>query len=86
MIAENNHWQGLLFTFMLYGVLLFAIFKLLPFVLKLLKPKKRTHDFLSRSIPIIELGGWLLLLSWYSFLLLAKGNYLDISLPACWPW
>lgn len=74
MIAENNHWQGLLFNFMLYGVLLFAIFKLLPFVLKLLKPKKKTHDFLLRSIPIIELGFWLLLLSWYSFLFAGEGQ------------
>ncbi len=74
MIAENNHWQSLLFNFMLYGLLLFAIFKLLPFALNLLKPKKKTHDFLSGVIPIVELGFWLFFLSWYSFLFAGEGH------------
>jgi small-conductance mechanosensitive channel len=74
MIAENNHWQSLLFSFMLYGLLLFAIFKLLPFVLNLVKPKKKTHGFISGLIPIVELGFWLFFLSWYSFLFASGGQ------------
>lgn len=74
MIAEINHWQNLLFSFLLYGLILFAIFKLLPFVLKLIKPKKKIHHYLTWLIPIVELGFWIFFLSWYSFLFATEGQ------------
>lgn len=67
MEIQYTSWQAIFFNFILVGLILFAFFRLIRFLLPILvKNFKKTQSILS-YLPIIETSGWLFFFSWFTF-------------------
>ena len=67
MNVEYTNWQAVFFDFLVGGLIIFVVFRLLQFVLPvfLTNSKKRKNVF--RISPVVETIFWLLFFSWYTF-------------------
>lgn len=67
MELQNTNWQNFFFDFILAGLILFVIFKIIRFLLPILvKSFKKASPVIS-YFPIFETAGWLFFFSWYTF-------------------
>lgn len=67
MEIQYTNWQAIFFNFILFGLILFAFFRLIRFLLPILvKNFKKAQSYLS-YLPIIETSGWLFFFSWFTF-------------------
>lgn len=74
----TNNWQEVFIGFLILGILLFLIFRLLQYVLPILLKNKRTQNRLKRFLPILETVSWLTFLSWYVIKFYAQYNIYTI--------
>ena len=61
------NWQAVFFDFLVAGVIILVIFRLLGYVLPLIFARKRGKTMLLRALPMVETPVWILYLSWYIF-------------------
>ncbi|MCB2220284.1 MAG: mechanosensitive ion channel family protein [Bacteroidetes bacterium] len=65
-ITENN-WQMIFINFVLIGIILLMLFRVLRFSLPWLLRNPKKLGFLKRQLPVIEIVFWFLYLSWFVF-------------------
>jgi small-conductance mechanosensitive channel len=65
-LAENN-WQILFINFVLIGIILLLLFRVLRFSLPWLLRNPKQQAFLKQHLPVIEIAFWFLFLSWFIF-------------------
>jgi len=64
----SSNWENIYFRFILWGILLLVIFRLLSFGLRvLIKDEKLSHR-IRRTLPTIELIFWSMFFTWFIFI------------------
>lgn len=64
----DSDWSNIFIRFIIWGILLFLFFRLIQYVLSLIFFKKKIKRQIRRILLIAEISGWLLFLSWFTFL------------------
>ncbi len=67
MNLNENNWQMIFINFLLIGIILLLLFRVLRYSLPWLfrDPKKR--DYVKKRAPLLEIGFWFVYLSWFTF-------------------
>ncbi|MEZ5198886.1 MAG: mechanosensitive ion channel [Bacteroidales bacterium] len=65
MDSIGSKWQVLFFSFILWGLLIYLVFRLFNYGLNTYLQKKKYFQSLSKSTPIIEIIAWLLYFGWW---------------------
>jgi small-conductance mechanosensitive channel len=73
MDQVNNVWQGIFFDFLLSGVIILLLFRLLQYLLPPLLAGKRRYRRVLPVLPLAETIVWLLYFSWFTFRFAAAG-------------
>lgn len=63
---QNTNWQAVFFDFLVAGVIILVIFRLLRYLLPLLFARRQGKAMLLRALPLIEMPAWAIYLSWYT--------------------
>lgn len=61
------NWQAVFFDFLVGGVIILSIFRVIQFILPVFLTRSRRYRSILKSFPIIETVVWVLYLSWYTF-------------------
>jgi small-conductance mechanosensitive channel len=69
----NSVWQGIFFDFLLTGVIILLLFRLLQFLLPPLLAQRRKYRQILPVLPVLETTVWLLYFSWFTFRFAAAG-------------
>ena len=67
MNINENNWQGIFINFVLIGIILLLLFRVLRYSLPMLVKSTKRRDFIKRQLPVIEITLWFLFLSWFTF-------------------
>lgn len=67
MNIQDTNWQAVFFDFLVAGLVIFAVFRLLQYLLPVVLFRKRKNRSILRSLPVMETVIWLLFFSWYMF-------------------
>lgn len=73
MEQVNSVWQGIFFDFLLSGVIILLVFRLLQYLLPPLLTSKRRFRRVLPILPLVETSVWLLYFSWFTFRFAAAG-------------
>ncbi len=67
MDIQITTWQNIFFSFLLVGILLLVLFRLLRYILPVFFKDHKQLRQIIKVMPLIETAGWLLFFSWYTF-------------------
>ncbi len=70
----TQNWRDVFIGFLILGILLFLLFRLVHYFVPILLKNKKGHDKLRRFLPGIEMVSWLIFFSWYSLKFYAQYN------------
>lgn len=67
MNMYDNSWQSIFINFILIGIILLLLFRVIRYSLPLFARENKQRDYISRQLPVIETILWFLFLSWFTF-------------------
>ena len=67
MNMNENNWQGLFTNFVLIGIILLLLFRVIRYSLPILIRSSKWREILKRQLPVMEIFFWFIFLSWFTF-------------------
>jgi small-conductance mechanosensitive channel len=67
MNIQYSNWQAVFFDFLVGGIVILSLFRLIHYALQVLPSRSGRFKALQRSLPVVETIVWLLYFSWYTF-------------------
>jgi len=67
MNLQYTNWQAIFFDFLVGGLIILILFRLLQFILPVFLARDKKNRAVFRILPVVETIFWLLFFSWYTF-------------------